>query len=94
LLFKPTPGIAREPGKDARGVKMTIRNAVLGMTMMFGLAVWAWCRPCSEHAQAQAAEAAADAETPEGKAAGNHDEAVARYRTNQSRHWKQVVLRK
>jgi hypothetical protein len=71
---------------------MTIRNAVLGMTLVFGLAVWAWCRPCGSEAQAQGGEVIHSANEPGIGHGGTHDEAAARYRANQSHHWKQIAI--
>ena len=71
---------------------MTIRNAVLGLAVVFGLAVWSWCRPCGPQAKAQGGEAIHSRDEAGIGAGGNHDEAAARFRTNQSRHWRQVAL--
>jgi hypothetical protein len=71
---------------------MTIRNAVLGMTLVFGLAVWAWCRAGGSEAQAQGGEVIHSAEEQGIARGGNHDEAAARYRGNQSHHWRQIAL--
>jgi hypothetical protein len=68
---------------------MSIRNAVLGLTLIFGLAAWAWCRPGESQAQAQSpGDVYATSEAGDG---GNHEEAAIRFRTNQSRHWRQIA---
>lgn len=71
---------------------MTMRNVVLGLAVVFSLSVWAWCRPCAKEAQAQPQGAGAVAAGEGAAGDGNHEEAVARYRNNQSRHWRQVAL--
>ncbi len=71
---------------------MTIRNAVLGLSVVFALAVWAWCRPDGSQAQAQGADVIHTADESGIGVGGNHDEAAARFRTNQSRHWRQIAL--
>ena len=72
---------------------MTLRNAVLGLAVMFGFSVWSWCRPCDKAAQAQSADpvyAADEADLTTG--GGNHDEAARRYRASQSTHWRHVAI--
>jgi hypothetical protein len=69
---------------------MTIRNAVLGFALMFSVSVWAWCRPCGPQAQAQGVGTVVPADEESG--GGNREEALARYRHNQSHHWRQVAL--
>jgi hypothetical protein len=71
---------------------MTIRNAVLGLAVVFGLAVWSWCQPGNPHARAQGADVIHSRDEAGVGSGGNHDEATARFRTNQSRHWRQVAL--
>jgi hypothetical protein len=71
---------------------MTIRNAVLGLAVVFGLAVWSWCRPPGSQAKAQGAEAIYSAGEAGVGSGGNREEAVARYRGNMSRHWRQVAI--
>jgi hypothetical protein len=72
---------------------MTLRRLLIGTTMVFGLSAWAWTRP-GEVPQARANPApptyAVDrADAAEG---GNHDEAVARFRSNQPTHWRHVMI--
>lgn len=70
---------------------MSIRNAVLGLAVVFGASVWAWCRPGGKEAQAQGAEAVVSADTASA-GGGTRDDALARYRSNQARHWRQVAI--
>ena len=35
---------------------MTIRNAVLGLAVVFVLSLWSWCRPCGQEARWRARE--------------------------------------
>lgn len=72
---------------------MSARYLILGLAVACGVSVWAWCRPCESVVRAQAADAAALKADPLAEG-GNHDEALARYRTNASRHWKQVALKR
>ncbi len=69
---------------------MNMRNVVLGLAVACGLSAWAWCRPCGNEVHAQGAEAVVTAE--ESAAGGTKDEALARYRCNGARHWRQVAL--
>ncbi len=71
---------------------MTIRNLVLGLAVMFGIGVWSLCRPCTGQAQAQGAEVIHTDDEAGIGAGGTHDEAAARFRSNQSRHWRQVSI--
>jgi len=72
---------------------MTLRNAAIGVGVVFAFSVWSACRPDTRAAQAQSAAdpiySAADAA---GSTGGNHDEAARRFRTNQSSHWRQVAI--
>lgn len=69
---------------------MTLRNAILGLAVMFGVSVWACCRPT--HTQAQAAVADPVYEADGTTRGGTHDDAAYRFRTNQSMHWRHVAL--
>ncbi|MCE9566863.1 MAG: hypothetical protein K8U57_33070 [Planctomycetes bacterium] len=69
-----------------------MRILVLGVAVVCALSAWAWTRPCATEAHAQGAGEVVSAEEMESSAGGNKDEALARYRCNGSRHWKQVVL--
>ncbi len=69
---------------------MTIRNAAIVVAMVFGVSVWAWSRPCSQVAPAPTPQTILTADASAG--GGNQDDALARYRCNQSRHWRQVAI--
>lgn len=69
---------------------MNLRIAILGMAVVCGLSVWMWCRPCANEVRGQSAGADLAVE----KSGGNQDEAVARYRCNGARHWKQLALKR
>jgi hypothetical protein len=56
---------------------------------MFGLSVWSWCRGDGREAEAHPIRAAVLADS-DGE--GNHDEAAMRFRTNQSVHWRHVMV--
>jgi hypothetical protein len=71
---------------------MTIRNAVLGLAVVFGLAVWSWCQTGAPQAKAHGAEAVRPGDEAGVGTGGNRDEAAARFRANGSRHWRQVAL--
>ena len=71
---------------------MTIRNAALGLAVVFGLSVWSWCRPSGTEAKARGANVVHSADESGVGAGGNRDEAAARFRGNQSRHWRQVAI--
>ncbi len=71
---------------------MTIRNAVFGLAVLFGLGLWSVCRPCTGQAQAHGAEVIHTQDEEGIGAGGNHDEAAARFRANQCRHWRQVAI--
>lgn len=71
---------------------MSVRYLILGLAVACGVSVWAWCKPCDSVVHAKPADTVLKADpVAEG---GNHDEALARYRTNASRHWKQVALKR
>lgn len=63
---------------------MTLRRLTVAMTLVCGLCVWCFAR--SDEAPALTR---GDCAVSEG---GNHDEAEARYRANQSSHWKHVTV--
>ena len=71
---------------------MTLRNAVLGLAVMFGLGVWSWCRESSPPAKASGAEIMHPAGEAGVGRGGTRDEALARYRSNGSRHWRQMAI--
>lgn len=72
---------------------MTLRNAVVGLAVVFAFSVWSACRPDTRAAQAQSADPILTASEADGTTGGNHDEAARRFRTNQSTHWRQIALR-
>jgi hypothetical protein len=65
---------------------MTLRRLALATTILGGLCVWGLANssdssaPGLDPVRAEAAQGA-----------GNHDEAAARYRSNQCRHWRQLA---
>jgi hypothetical protein len=69
---------------------MTLRCVFVGVLVLFTLSAWAWCRPCGKQAHAQTADPVCAAEAADD--GGNHDEAAYRYRHNQSRHWRHVMI--
>jgi hypothetical protein len=70
---------------------MTLRRVFVGTAVVFGLSVWAWCRAGEEHPRVQPADPVRAAEAgPVG--GGTYDDAAHRYRTGQSRHWRQVMI--
>lgn len=70
---------------------MTLRNAVLGLAVVFGVSVWSACRSGTA-APVQTADPVFMANEAESCEGGNHDAAVHRFRTNQSTHWRQVAI--
>jgi len=72
---------------------MNLRNVILGLTVVSALSAWAWCRPCGKdvHAQSVGDTVVAAEESTTG---GNQEEALARYRCNGARHWRQVALKR
>jgi hypothetical protein len=64
---------------------MTLRRLSVALTLVCGLCVWAF-------AHSGAPAPSADPIPVEGGTDGNHDEAAARYRTNQSTHWRHVAI--
>lgn len=72
---------------------MTLRNALVGLGVVFAFSIWSACRPDSRAAQAQsAADPVLTAAESAGSSGGNHDEAARRFRTNQASHWRQVAI--
>ena len=75
---------------DAAREIMTMRRLFVGAIILTGLSVFSWvradgtpCRSCCEPI------IAVDADVCTG---GDHDEAVKRVRSNQTRHWRQMVV--
>ncbi|MFO0822934.1 MAG: hypothetical protein U0792_07410 [Gemmataceae bacterium] len=69
---------------------MNLRIAILGMAVVCGLSAWLWCRPCASEVKAHSAGSSLTADS----SGGNEDEAVARYRSNGCRHWRQIALKR
>ncbi len=55
---------------------MTLRNALLGLVVLFGFSVWSACRPGGKAAHAQGADPVYTAEEAGDSSGGNHDEAA------------------
>ena len=76
---------------DAKRVAMTMRRLFAGMLVLTGLSVISWmrsdgagdCQSCCEPICID------DSDDCTG---GNHDEALQRYRNNQSRHWRHMMF--
>ena len=64
---------------------MTLRRLFAGLTVAFGMSVWAWASDREPEPQPTPGYAVQS----EG---GNQDEAAHRYRTSQSHHWRQVMI--
>jgi hypothetical protein len=64
---------------------MTLRRLTVATLLLCGLCVWGYAH--SGHTSTPVEPAPA-----EGRANGTHDDAEARYRSNQSRHWRYVAL--
>lgn len=71
---------------------MMLRRLLIGTCVMFGLSVWAWSRPDGGHTQARAADPVYAGGQGDQAGDGNHDDAVARFRSGQSRHWRHVMI--
>jgi hypothetical protein len=76
-------------GKDAARTIMTMRRLIAAGLVLSGLSVLSWSRadgdsrcPCDPII----------AVNPDDCGGGTHDEAMQRYRSNQSRHWRSMVL--
>jgi hypothetical protein len=70
---------------------MMARRFFVGVGVVCTLVVWAWCRPGGEHAHAGPADPVSAAEAAD-EHGGNYDEAAARYRSGQARHWRHVMI--
>jgi hypothetical protein len=64
---------------------MTLRRLMIALTVVCGLCVFGFARSGDSSADPVRAS------TTEGEG-GNHDEAEARYRASQSRHWRHVAV--
>lgn len=87
--FVEQPGYQGATGMDAAREIMTMRRLFVGAMILTGLSVFSWvradgtpCRSCSEPI------IAVDADDCTG---GDHDESC-RFRSNQTRHWRQMVV--
>jgi hypothetical protein len=67
-----------------------MRRLVVGLTVMFGLSVWAWCRADGKEAEARPAEPTTVTEADD--EGGNQGQAAYRYRTSQASHWRHVMI--
>jgi hypothetical protein len=79
----------RETGMDAARKIMTMRRLFIGTMLLTGLSVISWLRADGSAHSCCEPICAVDGESCTG---GNHDEALQRYRTNQARHWRQLVI--
>jgi hypothetical protein len=66
---------------------MTLRRIAFATIILCGLGVWVLAS--SSNSSAPSLEPVS-AENEHGS--GNHDEAAARFRTNQTNHWKHIVV--
>lgn len=65
---------------------MTLRRLTVATLLLCGLGVWGY-------AQSGHTPTPVEPVTAEGRASGGtHDDAEARYRSNQSRHWRYVAI--
>jgi hypothetical protein len=64
---------------------MTLRRLTIAMTVVCGLCVWGFAH------SGEAPSIPDPVRVADGEGA-SHDEALARYRTNQSRHWRHVAI--
>lgn len=71
---------------------MTIRYVAVGLAILAGLGLWSRCRSCAGQARAEPPEAVHTADELGVGRGGTRDEALARYRLNQPRHWRQLAL--
>jgi hypothetical protein len=67
---------------------MTLRRLSVAMMLVCGVCVWGFARSSAVPAPSPEPVLA------EGGTDGTHDEALARYRANQSTHWRHVALGK
>jgi hypothetical protein len=78
---------------DAGGWLMRLRRLFAGLVVVFGLSlVWALVRPTDKQAHARTADPVVAAEPADEAGGGNFDDAAHRYRSGQSRHWRQVMI--
>jgi len=72
---------------------MTLRRLLIGTVMVAGLTTWAWTRPGTANTHAREADPIYTVEQTDA-GGGTHDEALARFKSGQARHWRQVVIGK
>ena len=68
---------------------MSVRRVLMAVAVVCGMCVWGFARPGDEPVAAQGPLPAAAEGEDDGD---NRDEAGARYRASQSRHWRQVAI--
>jgi hypothetical protein len=71
---------------------MMARRLFVGVGVLAAVSVWAWCRPIGGQVHAQTADPVYTAEEADDCGGGNYDGAAARFRSGQSRHWRQVMI--
>lgn len=67
---------------------MSLRRMTMAVALVCGLCVWGFAHSDAEPVRAQGADPVAD----EDEDGDTRDEAAARYRANQSRHWRHVAI--
>ncbi len=70
---------------------MTTRRLFAVGLLISGLSLISWVR-AENSPQESSCEPIIAAETDEDCAGGNHDQVLTRYRTNQTRHWRHMVV--
>jgi hypothetical protein len=71
---------------------MTFRRLLVGMTVVSAFSVWSWCRGDSSHACCPSVEPVCVTADTHDDGVGTHDDSEYRYRTNQARHWRHVMV--
>ena len=69
---------------------MTVRRLLMGLSVVGGVSIWSVCRGETNPDHAETADPVYVASGTDG--GGNHDDAAYRYRTNQSRHWRHIMI--
>ncbi|HEY1187234.1 MAG TPA: hypothetical protein VGE74_06220 [Gemmata sp.] len=69
---------------------MSVRRVFIAVALVCGLCVWGFARSGDQSVAAQTVEPVVRDPIEEDEEA--RDEAAARYRTNQSRHWRYVAV--
>ena len=65
---------------------MTLRRLTVALLVAGGLCIWGFAHSSEKHSTAS------DPVLVEGGEGSTHDEGAARYRANQSRHWRHVAI--